>query len=317
VELRWWWLTLLLLLVAGGWAWYVVRTWREEQRPGDGLLIAKLARIRGLPRYRAVVRQQMVQSAARVVAVAVVILGAVFLERRPTGEETEQGAARPGDLLLCLEASPQMYEENIAVLGQARSLAGQLDGERIGLMLFSDAAVTVMPLTDDYGYAQQRLHQAQLAFRNLAADTGAQTAGAKAGDGLVSCAQDFDRPTAERGRAVVLATGLPGAADPLYGVLEAGQVAADDDVVVYAVAPAYRSVSAAADLDQVATLTGGRLYDGAENATTRALPRVLREERDRLVPPPTTVRDDRPLAGTVLVLLGLGLVLGAGVRWPR
>lgn len=317
MDLRWPLLTVLLLLLAGTWTWYAVRTWRQEQRPSDGLPVAKLGRVRSLPRYRAVVRQQLLQSGARVVAIGVVVLGAVLLVGRPTAEETGQGAPLPGDLILCLEASPQMYEENIALLGQAQGLVRELDGERIAITVFGDAAVPVMPLTDDYGFARQKLHQAQLAFQNLAAETGIRATGAKAGDGLVSCAKSFDRPTDERGRAVVLATGLPDATDPLYGVLEAGQVAADGDVVVYAIAPAHRSGAAASDLQQVATLTGGRMYDGAEGATTRTMARVLHEERDRLVPPDTTVRDDHPRGGTVLVLVGLCLVLGAGVRWVR
>lgn len=317
MELRWWWFALLLLVVAGAWSWYAVRSWQQQEKATEGLLVAKLARLRALPRYRSVVRQQMVQAAARVVAVAIVILGTVFLVGRPTAEETQEAEPRPGDLILCLEAAPEMYQPNIEVLGQVQRAVDDLDGERIGLMLFSDAAVSVMPLTDDYGYARKRLRQAQLAFANLAAETGTQTAPAKAGDGLVSCAREFDRPADERGRAVLLASGLPAAPDALYGVIEAGEVAADGDVAVYAVAPAYRSPQAAADLRQVSTLTGGKVYDGAEGATTRAVDRLLREERDRLVPPPTTVRDDRPVGGTIVVLLGLGLVVAAGMRWPQ
>ncbi len=317
MELRWWWLSFLLLVGAGVWTWYAVRTWQQGRRPADGLPVAKLARIRSLPRYRSVVRQQFLQSALRVVAVAVVVLGAIFLVGRPTGEETDEGTARPGDIVLCLEASPETYDDAIALLAQAQKAIGQLEGERVGLMIFSDAAVSVMPLTDDYGFARQRLHQAQLAFASLAAETGTLTAPAKTGDGLVTCAKVFDRPTDERGRAVLLATRLPAPVTPLYGVLEAGEVAADGDVVVYAVAPGDRTTQAARDLEQVTTLTGGRFFDGATGSTDRALIRIIRDERDRLVPPPTVVRDDRPLGGTVMVLLGIGLVLVAGSRWPQ
>lgn len=315
MDLRWGWLSLVLVLTAAGWAGYAWTTWRREQRPADGLLVANIARIRSLPRYRAVVRREFVQSALGVVAAAVLILGSLLLAGRPTGEATERGPARPGDLLLCLEGSPAMYDENVRVLGRAASLLEQLEDERVGLVWFSDAPVTVLPLTDDYAIARQRLHELQLGFRNLAADTGPATSVARSGDGLVSCTDAFDRPDDERGRAVVLATSGSVGAGALYGLLEAGQVAADRDVVVYGVAPA--GGARQADLRQIATLTGGRVFDGAGSSATRAMTRILREERDRLVPPETTVQTDRPLAGSLLVLGGLGLVLFAGVRWPR
>ena len=56
------------------------------------------------------------------------------------------------DIMLCLDVSGSMVEYNRSVLEQFGRLLENFDGERVGLTIFNASAVTVFPLTTDYGF---------------------------------------------------------------------------------------------------------------------------------------------------------------------
>lgn len=304
MDLRWSWLALLLAVAVPAIAWLSLRN-RQEPEP-EGLLVAHLDRLRTLPRYRALARQELVWTGVQLGAVVVVILGAVLLAARPTSAVTEDPPPRAGDLVLCLDVSAGRRADDVTLLAQARALTARLDDERVGLYGFQNTTGELMPLTDDHGFVSNRLHDAQKAFAGLGGGSGP---GGSAGDGLVSCVQRFDRPAEERGRAVVLLTANGPAAGAIHSTLQAAEYAADNDVVVYAV-PAGAGPAARTDLQTAAELTGGRVFDLA----AKPMDQVLDLERDRLDPRPTPVRRDTPTGALVVVFCGLAVLLLAGLR---
>lgn len=305
MDLRQGWVAVLLALAVGGALWWSLRRAPDEDAP-EGLLVAHVERLRALPRFQQLARQQLAWTVARVAAAGLVLLGALLLAGRPTEPVVEDERALPGDVLLCLDITPGLRPADVAVLAQARTLLEGLQGERVGLYGFQDVTAELMPLTDDYGFARDRLHQVQGV---LARAEGGAAGAASAGDGLVSCTQHFDRPEHERGRSVVLLSNGAPAADPVHSLVEAGEYAAQQGVVVYGLAPA--AAPGREDLRTAAEVTGGRLLtlDGPG-----ALGEALEFERDRLDPPPVPTRRDDPLAPTVLVLVGLAVLVATGLR---
>jgi len=214
-----------------------------------------------------------------------------------------------------------MHADNLEVLAQVRQVLDHLEGERIGLYVFSQTTADLMPLTDDYGYAKRRLHDVQLAFQQLnneylAGTSAEEGTPARVGDGLVSCAQHFDRPEPERGRALVLSSANEGAPAPVYTLPEAGAYAAENGIVVYGLAPSGTG-EGLAELRTSVRPTGGRVLNLGSRAGIGPLQQVRQLERRRLDPPPVPVRDDDPGKGSLLVLGGLALVLLGGLRELR
>jgi Ca-activated chloride channel homolog len=319
MDLRWPWLAVLVLLGVPVVLWLSTRRFRLPV--ADGLFLAHVHRLRTLPRYRVLARRQVLWAALQVAAVLVVLLGAALLAGRPTTTGTEDPAAQPGDLLLCLDVSPSMHADNLEVLGQVRQIVDDLDGERIGLYVFSQTTADLMPLTDDYGYAKRRLHDVQEAFEELNNEYLAGTSAeggqpARVGDGLVSCAQHFDRPEGERGRALVLSSANEGAPAPVYTLGEAGRYAAGNGIVVYGLA-ARSTGEGLAEFRTSLRPTGGRVLALGSRGGVTPLAQIRQLERRRLDPPPVPVRDDDPGEGSLLVLGGLGLVLLGGLRELR
>jgi Ca-activated chloride channel family protein len=304
MDLRWPLLALLLIVLLPA-AYWLLGLMRPTEPPPTGLPVAYAERLRTLPRFRELARQQLAWATVQLGAVGLVLVGTVWLAARPQATEVVDRAARPGDLMLCLDLTAPQRAADVDLLAQARTLVGKLGDARIGLQGYQATAADLLPLTDDRTSAASILHDTQTALGGLAG--GGASSGAT-GDGLVSCAQGFDRPASARGRAVVLLSADGGGSGSLHTLVEAAEYARKHHVTVYAV-PAGASAASRADLQTAAELTGGRLVAGRD-----ALAQAWDFEQARLDPPPTPMRRDAPLVPTLLTLFGVAGLLVAGLR---
>jgi hypothetical protein len=322
-ELRWPWLAvglaLLVLVLLAAW----LRTWRRPARAGASY-VAHTARLRALPRYRTLVRRQVVLGACLTLAALVACSGAIVLAARPQQRQTLERNDRTRDIVLCLDASGSMAEVDAQVVREFRTIVEGLRGERVGLTIWSGAAITIFPLTDDYAYVVQQLDAAEKAFGDGKVITDAFavfTAGtvidwdiqSQMGDGLASCVQRFDRRDERRSRAIVLASDNEPVGRGIYTLPEAAQVAADADVVVHGIAApdTARRPAAVREFESAVKSTGGTFSllgsDGGAGAVIDAIGNLAATPIDR---PPVVQVLDRPRTGTIIAGIGLaGLVL--------
>jgi hypothetical protein len=301
-----WPLLLLLLLVALPVGYALLMRFLPDPELPEGLPVAHAERLRALPRFRELARQQLVLTQVQLVSVVLVLVGAVWLAARPMQTEIVDEPGRPGDLILCVDLTPGARTGAIQALSGARGLLSVLREEpvRLGMQGYQVSTAELLALTDDFAQADTTIQETQQTLKDLGSSGSAAPA---TGDGLVTCAKAFDAPKAKRGRAVVL-IGSGGSSGSVLDVAEAAAVARDRDVTVYAV-PVGASASGRADLEAAATLTGGQLVTGAD-----PLDAVWSQEAIRLDPPPRPLRQDGPFLPTMIVLLGLGGLLLAGVR---
>jgi hypothetical protein len=215
-------------------------------------------------------------------------------------------------------------------------LAADFDGERIGLTIFDSSAVQVFPLTDDYAYVQGQLTMAKDAFNGEAGSSGFLDGtwngrgSSLIGDGLASCVENF--PTADaisrdgkaqdqspRSRTVVLATDNFLSGDPIFTLDEAGALAQERNVRVYALNPGDFDYGTGAGqpgalLKAAAEATGGAYYPmDSPDAVAGIVREVQATEAAAIQGAPRAVVTDRPDVPLTVALLS-GLVL-AGASW--
>ncbi|ROS62076.1 von Willebrand factor type A domain-containing protein [Frigoribacterium sp. PhB160] len=279
-----WWVPLVALVVVGVAAWLYLR-WRRRERARLrrlGTPVAHSERLTGLPVYRRLVRRYRALLAVALVGVVALSGIGVLLASRVSSTEVVEPQSYKRDVILCLDVSGSMTEVDAQIVDTFAQLAQGLDGERIGLSLFDSSSVTAFPLTDDYDFVTEQLEQYRASFDSAGEDgtrywsgTDLGQGASLIGDGLASCVLGFDGGSeSTRPKSVVLATDNYVNGQALLTLQEAGDLAAERDVRVYALNPADYSTDAVADevageLRDVAEATGGEYYP-LEASTTVA-----------------------------------------------
>ncbi|RMB58337.1 VWA domain-containing protein [Tessaracoccus antarcticus] len=302
----WYGLAVLVVLAAVGIAaWF----WPGRRRSAAGALpLAGAARIRALPRFAELAKAQLRWLVIESCCLAVAGAGVALLAARPVSASTVSEERSNRDIVLCLDVSGSMSQVDRAVINSFTDLAANLDGERIGFVLFDASAVTIFPLTDDAAYIQQHLRETAEALG------GSQLAGTRVGDlgssligdGLASCLQRFDRTDAQRSRTVVLATDNQVGGTPLFSVEQAAARAVKGGVLVFGIVPSDNSVIATDDLTAHLRPTGGDVMLLGPEPDLSSITRAV-EAQQRAVMTGRARSQSVPLVwpGAALALLGL------------
>lgn len=337
--LRWPWLVVALSVAVIGLLALWLRRWRQR-RPADATYVAHAERLASLPRFRALVRTRVTFGALASAAALLAIAGAIILGGRIEQTQTMDRDSNARDIMLCLDASGSMAEYNVDVLREMQQIVAQLEGERIGLAIWSKATITIFPLTDDYDFAQEQLEVAEQAFDGVGgwltddddrdeyfdfiAGTqrldGNETVVSQIGDGLASCVQRFPDLDDERGRAVILASDNEPYGEGVFTLQEASGYAIEHRVVVHGIGTeGYENDDEELEeFEEEVDRTGGIFgeIDNGESAD-EIVAEINELEAAKLDEPPVVQTLDRPLVGTVVAGIGLGLLvlvwLGQGI----
>lgn len=318
---RWPWLMVALaagviVLLAIGW-----RAW-SRRAPADATYVAHAARLSALPRFQSLVRRRTALGAALSLAALVACSGAILLAGRYQETQTKSQDEASRDIMLCLDSSGSMAAIDAEVVAQFQEIVKELQGERIGLTIWSGTAITVFPLTDDYEFALEQLRAAKTAFDTSTGYGDAylqfvegtvvnEDVASQMGDGLVSCVQRFDRDDEDRSRAIVLASDNEPFGRGVYTVPEAADYAAEHHVVVHGIAAPTISARgyAATEFEQQVIRTGGT-YSllGADGSVSTVVEAINELEAKKIEKPPVVQTLDRPQVGTAVTAVGVGLL---------
>ena len=324
-DARWPWAP--ALVIVGVVALLLLPLMRARRSTSDpAVVVAHTARLRSLGRYRAMVKHRRTLGLLFTSAALLVVAGSALVLARPQAQSIEGRTERGRDLILCLDASASMDVDNRAVAGEIRRIVSDLQGDRVGMVIWSGAAVQVFPLTDDYEFVEAQLDRAEAAFDHGVPGffTGIDTAAGRSsiiGDGIVSCVNRFDANAPERTRALILASDNDPRGTGIYSLADAAAYAAKRKVLIYSIGAASlaRTHRAAAlqELSDATTGTGGtfELLGSAEGAE-RIVTRINDLEKARATEPPRPVAHDAPYAGMVVCAVGAVLLcLAWAMSW--
>jgi Ca-activated chloride channel family protein len=342
MELMFWWFIPPALLLVAGALWRAFRP--DPQAHARRRPVAHADRLTALPEYQAALRRHRRWFAVAALAAGTLLVSTVAAAARPVELTTIRPEQRNRDIMLCLDSSGSMSSADSAVVEVFGALAKEFDGERIGLTIFDSSAVQVFPLTDDYEYVQEQLKVAKAAFDGDPANAGfldgtwSGRGSSLIGDGLASCTDGFPPAGAgagsttpetdgtgnadaagQRSRAIVLATDNYLSGDPIFTLEQAGALAQERGVRVYALNPGDFDYGPGpgqpgARLRAAAEASGGAYYTlDTPDAVADIVRRVQDTEAATMQGAPRAVVSDVPDVPLTVALLS-GLVL-AGASW--
>jgi Ca-activated chloride channel homolog len=318
-----WWTGLLCLAGAAAAALVsaVMAVRRRRRRHGASTGLANVDRVAESTVFRRVRRRYLILVGAELALLGIVAFAATGLAMRPVREHPERSQSRNRDVMLCLDVSGSMSKLDADVMQRFADIARSLEGERIGLTIFSGSAVTVFPLTDDYEFVASTLGQAMRSMESgdsnfvLGTDEGGTSL---IGDGLVSCAIRFDRLDEPRARSIIFATDNNLAGVPIMSMAAATAYVATRDIRMYAIAPADADRDDFAELVASAEQTGGAAYAMTADASSvvAIVDGISRLERSAIDKPPEVIVSDQPRWWMLVCLAGAGALaaLGWGLR---
>lgn len=326
-----WWLIPPAVVIAALALWRALRS--DPQANVRRRPVAHVDRLTALPEYQAALRRHRRWLAVAALAAGTLLVSAVAAAARPVELTTITPEQRNRDIMLCLDTSGSMSSADSAVVDVFATLAKEFDGERIGLTVFDSSAVQVFPLTDDYGYVQEQLTLARDAFDGNPGSAGFLDGtwngrgSSLIGDGLAACVDGF--PAAggtdgsgtdtRRSRSIILATDNYLSGDPIFTLEQAGTLAQERGVRVYALNPGDFDYGPGpgqpgAMLRAAAESTGGAYYPlDSPDAVADIVRGVQETEATAMKGAPRAVVTDRPDLPLAVALLS-GLVL-AGASW--
>jgi Ca-activated chloride channel family protein len=343
MELMFWWI-LPAAAVTAALAWFVVRR-IQRARTARRRPVAHSDRLTDLPEYQAALRKHRLRLRLLAAAGTVLMVAAVVAAARPAERSSVKPEQHKRDIILCLDASGSMSGADAAVVEVFGELAREFDGERIGLTVFDSSAVQIFPLTDDYDYVQDQLQQAKKAFDGTGSGsfldgTWNGEGSSLIGDGLSSCLLGFPVDGANdswegsgegngsagagggRSRSVILATDNFLSGKPIVTLEEAGVLARDRGIRIYALNPGDYDFGPTtgqngARLREVADRSGGSYHSlDSPDAVPGIVAGIEATQAAAFRGAPRVVVSDRP-EGPLAVALLAGLVL-AGASWrPR
>ncbi|MGO3648649.1 MAG: vWA domain-containing protein [Agrococcus casei] len=316
----WWWIPLVILVVVaatvGGFLVY------RRGRHGGGLPVAHVDRLTKLKAYRSAMRRYRWLTAAALVLVLVGGGVTSVIAARPAAVDAQQNEDYKRDILLCLDVSGSMVGVDAEIMRVFQNIVKGLNGERIGLRVFDASGYMAFPMTSDYEYIMDQLGLYERAFDgtlgpdedfDYQAGTSSVSGASLVGDGLAGCANDFgdlsddnDRP-----RSIILATDNIVNGNQIYSLEQAGQLAVDNEVRVYAINPFdYPLDTASQQLQTVAEGTGGEYYPMDLGSTVSGIiDNINSIEAGYIQTPPEVQVVDQPGNRPLLLVIVVGVLL--------
>ena len=191
------------------------------------------------------------------------IILSLYLLARPYKIEIIEEKEYNRDIMLCMDISASVWKLDAEVINNLKQIINSLNGDRFGLMIFDGISVNIVPLTDDYNYALNKLEILQKIvsqsntitnssdydiqeMNNLILATkknsGTGRGSSLIGDGLASCVYNFNRLDEERSRIIVFATDNQLAGKPLVTLETAADIAKSKNIKVFGFAPVTHNI---------------------------------------------------------------------------
>lgn len=184
------------------------------------------------------------------------LIASALLAARPAVVTTSTKEKSSRDIVLCLDVSGSTLSQDREILKQYAELIKGFTTQRFAFSIFNSTSRNVFPLTDDYSLALDKINEAievlkpiraessindlstnenNLLLDFLAGSSSRTESASLVGDGLVSCAMQFDSLKENRSRSIVLATDNVESGKAIFTLNQALQYTNSNNIKTYAI----------------------------------------------------------------------------------
>lgn len=232
------------------------------------------------------------------------VLVAFILIARPYKTEMVDEEKYQRDIIICLDISTSVDEVNMKLINELQTTVTQLQGERIGIVIFNTSPLLLVPLTDDYEFVNDQLAIIKEGLRRRLSENYTNieedfyyedyiTQGTLVGneergsslisDGLASCVYDFSDKEQERTRVVIFATDNDVQGECILTLDEASELCKENKITVYGVGTDIMEESDISELKRAVENTGGKFYREGTSGSFQDIVNEIQKKSQSLV----------------------------------
>ena len=229
------------------------------------------------------------------------------------------------DIMLCMDVSTSVDALNKDVVLALRNTVDKLSNDRFGISVFNITSITLSPLTGDYKYVSSILEMIAKSIDSTYSDgfytKNYLTEGTASmddyevrqgssfvGEGLVTCANHFDKSDKNRTKVIILTTDNEVQGTPLITLKEGAEYCKRNNIIVYGIGIEGIKSSMKSGFKSDIELTGGKYFDIKENSSN-----IIREidslEKTRLENTMSITKTDMPEILFIITLVLSMIVL--------
>lgn len=291
------------------------------------------------------VRKYRRWSAMLFLGLFVAILGCSILLARPYETKEIREEKHNRDIILCMDVSTSVNALNASLMKHMQEMVAELEGERIGIVIFNTSPVLVTPLTDDYQYVIEQLKNIEkslecelslldygesddgetmdfyesLYWQNYIISgtlIGNQERGSSlVGDGLASCVFDFSDLDTKRTRIVILSTDNETNGEQYATLNEAASLCKSKGIIVYGIGTKDMYSTDLWEMEDQVKKTGGKFYLEEESGTYKEIVDDIGKQSKSKIKDKLVYKEiEQPGTGFLILLIGAtGMFLAAKI----
>ena len=264
---------------------------KKKTKYKTGKRIANTRYLRESNYFKSQMRKYRIVNVITISLYLIIVLSSLALAARPIKISSRNSQMKTRDIFLCLDVSTSCSELDYQLVNEFRKTLSDVDGERIGIVIFNCTPNLLCPLTEDYEYIDSMLGKLLKAFEvvndyydsffpilsnqdNLdlsyifSGTTEDSSRGSSLiGDALAATAFDFPKHDEDRTRIIILATDNDLEGTPLISLPDAAKICIDKKITIFGIAPGkgyVRNFMTADDEEEfgrVCNDAGGKLYE--------------------------------------------------------
>ena len=289
--------------------------WRKKKKYKKGVLVANSSYLKKTKYYKSLlIRYRIYNVLIRVLCIVLIFFTAI-LSARIFHEDKFEEKHDNRDIILCMDVSGSVYGLNSSIAKSLNEIVGSLKDERFGITIFDNSSVQLVPLTNDYLYAQSILEQVSEAFdsKNFTSYSGGLaltssnsqlrkliTEGTRMGvgssligDGLASCALSFKNDK-DRTKIIILTTDNEVYGNQIMTVAESANYCKENNIKIYSVGTVDISNSNKQGLVNASKVSNGEYYDYKNLSTNEIVNKINTLNKSSIVTKSYTLSKDFP-----------------------
>lgn len=305
---------------------------KQKKKFKDGVKIAGTAWLAEDKYFRKKVKTRRIFMALAMIfgCLAIAFSGLLISRRQKTEKIANEKFCR--DIILCLDISSSVDQQNLQIVKSLQDIVSNLKGERFGIIIFNTSPVLLAPLTDDYEYVLNELKNIETGLRVRLGSSISSTdsylywtdylmagtlvdnenrGSSLIGDGLASTVFNFSSKDAERPRVVIFSTDNELNGTEYVTLQEAGELCKKNKITVFGIGTDDMYKKNRESMKSAVEVTGGKFYDKTSPTAIRGIVKDIEATSANLTKvQPITKETDYPMLAFILLLISTaGLVI--------